>query len=123
MKRPSGSSRRQGAHSAPPRSARRAFPRTRDENEDEEDWFLAPMCVRKLEVEAAHEPPPSCSSRRKEAHSIPTRPPAKRSEPRYLGCYVRLGGFKAPMRVQKLEGWVTRRSGPSRIDALRSGRP
>jgi len=22
------------------------------------------------------------------AHSIPTRPPGKRSEPRYLGCYV-----------------------------------
>src|SRR5262249_1493229 len=31
---------------------------------------------------------PSGSSRRKEAHSIPTRPPGKRSEPRYLGCYV-----------------------------------
>src|SRR5262245_23598605 len=31
---------------------------------------------------------PSGSSRRQEAHSIPTRPPGKRSEPRYLGCYV-----------------------------------
>jgi len=33
---------------------------------------------------------PSGSSRRQEAHSTPTRSPGKRSEPRYLGCYVRL---------------------------------
>jgi hypothetical protein len=34
----------------------------------------------------------SGSSRRKEAHSIPTRSSEKRSEPRDLGCYVRLMG-------------------------------
>ena len=33
----------------------------------------------------------SSSSRRQEAHSVPTRRSEQRSEPRYLGCYVRLG--------------------------------
>src|SRR5580765_223832 len=35
---------------------------------------------------------PLRSSRRQEAHSTPTRSSEKRSEPRYLGCYVRLVG-------------------------------
>src|SRR5262245_1850778 len=36
---------------------------------------------------------PTGSSRRQEAHYIRTRSSGKRSEPRYLGCYVRLAYF------------------------------
>src|SRR5215470_10281600 len=62
------------------------------------DWlgFMAPMCVRNAEVRATHEPPPSGSSRRQEGHCVPTRPPGKRSEPRYLGSYVRLAWVHGP---------------------------
>jgi len=42
---------------------------------------------------------PSGSSRRQEAHSTPTRSPGKRSEPRYLGCYVTLGGVAAALAL------------------------
>src|SRR5580765_4887047 len=61
---------------------------------------MVSMRVRKLEVSATHEPFLSRSSRRKEAHSIVARSSGKRSEPRYLGCYVRFK-FKAPIRVHK----------------------
>ena len=58
------------------------------------------MRVQKLEVRPTHEPFLSRSSRRKEAHSIVARSSGKRSEPRYLGCYVRFK-FKAPIRVHQ----------------------
>src|SRR5881394_4296486 len=54
-----------------------------------------PQCASEISEVGAlplHEPTLSGSSRRKEAHSIPTRSSEKRSEPRDLGCYVRLVG-------------------------------
>src|SRR5262249_21014578 len=50
---------------------------------------------------------PSGSSRRKEAHSIPTRPPGKRSEPRYLGCYVSWVGSRPQCASGSWRSWLS----------------
>src|SRR5262245_59399741 len=62
-----------------------------------------------------HAPTPSCSSRRQEAHSVPTRPPARDQSLVTSAATKDWLGFKAPMRVRR----ALVREPEARMDRLR----
>ena len=66
--------------------------------------FMAPMCVRNSEVRALHEPPHLVAADVRRLTLIQRVRSGKRSEPRYLGSYVRLAWVQGPNARPKFGG-------------------